>query len=111
MAALSLLFILIFIFVQGALGILLLYRGFTFAIGAFEMESLTSRIVVAGDKIKAVLLFLFANWRRVFLLSALVIPGSIPLLLIVALWRIGRRIEPGIWKPSARRLKAAIQNI
>jgi hypothetical protein len=110
MATISLLFISIFILVQGALGILLLYRGYKLLLETIEVERVSSWLMVAMGRLKAAVNFVdpTPGWRRTFLVMALFIPGSIPFLLLVALWRLARRFEPGVqWS----RLKTAIQNI
>jgi hypothetical protein len=110
MTTISLLFIVIFILVQGALGIGLLYRGYKLVLESIEMENVVSLLMNGVGRLKAAVKLVdpTTGWRRAILPLALFIPGSVPLLLIIALWRLARRFEPGVqWS----RLKTVIQNI
>src|SRR5678816_1673363 len=110
MATISFLFIVVFILVQGTLGIVLLFRGYKFLLETIEVERLVSWLTVATGRLKAAMNFVdpTPGWRRVWLVGALFIPGSLPFLLLLGFWRIARRFEPGVqWS----RLKTAIQNI
>ena len=97
MATISLLFIAIFIMVQSAVGVMLLYRGFALALETFKLESLTSRLMVVGEQLKTAISLAgtFNGWRKTAIIFVLFVPGSIPLLLLVALWRVARRMELG----------------
>lgn len=110
MATIPLIFILTFIAVQCILGLLLLYRGFAMALDYYQEIDVKSLALVAGQAIKTVVSFV--TWKRAAVAAALITPGTIPLLLLVVLWRNRGRIEPSLlWRVSTRRLRTAIQNI
>ncbi|MEW6733609.1 MAG: hypothetical protein AB1489_19930 [Acidobacteriota bacterium] len=110
MATIQLFFILIFIVVQGALGLLLLYRGFTLTLENIDTDRLKNGLNVAITPFKKFVPYI--TWRRLGVLILVLAPGSIPLLLVIALWRVVRNYEPGMLsKLSTRRLKTALQNI
>jgi hypothetical protein len=95
MAIIPLLFLALFILVQGTLGILLLYRGYRLVLESFEVEKLNSWLMVAINRVKAAVTFVDQNsgLRREVMIVAFLIPGSIPLLLLFVLWRLARRSE------------------
>ena len=97
MTTISWLFIMGFILIQCTLGIVLLYRGFALALETFKVESFVSWMAVAGERLKTV--FPFAP--RTTLLVALLVPGSITLLLLAALWHLARLGMP--WSLEERR--------
>ncbi len=110
MATISMIFIIVFILAQCALGIMLLYRGFTLILEQFDRDSWRGRLdrlMVAGAQMRAMI-----TWKRIALALALLAPGALPILLIIAIGRSLRRIETGDWwRWSTRWLKTAIQNI
>ena len=110
MTTIPLLFITTFILVQCALGLVLLYRGYTLLMAHFEVESLKNLSMVVNAQFRSIVSLV--NWRRAALLLLLVAPGSIPLLLMVAGWRAFRRAEPGtLRRVSIRWWKTAMETI
>jgi hypothetical protein len=97
MATISLFFILTFIVVFGAIGVALVLRAFAPLLGAFRLEVLITWTMVAIEQLKSTvrLAVPLAGWRRTGLLFLLFLPGTIPVLLLVALWRVARRFEFG----------------
>src|SRR5262249_16565336 len=115
-------FILAFILVQSAVGIALLCRGLAPVFEDIKAERLTGLKDAAVERLKATvsasgryigtLTGSFLSLRRGLMLVLLVVPGSVFLLLGIAMWRLVRRLEISMMlKLSTRRLKTALQNI
>jgi hypothetical protein len=110
MTTIIMFFITIFILLQCLLGLGLLYRGYTLVLDHYGLGSWKNIIVVVSEQFR--LVASVVTWRRAAVLFSLLVPGSIPILLVVAGWRYLRQSERGaIWRVGTRRLKTAIENI
>jgi hypothetical protein len=110
MTAVPLLFISVFILIQCILGVALLYRGYALVLGHFQMESWRDFNLVVTTQLKA--MTSSPNWRRALLALSLLLPGSIPVLLIIAGWRAFRRGEfSALFRTGTRWFRTAKQNI
>ena len=92
MATISLFFIAFFILVQTVLGLLLVYRGIATVLERFDEIFIVWRMV-AVEKLREVQFAAgsLSGWRRAGLVIAILLPGSLPLLAAVLIWRLARR--------------------
>lgn len=112
MGTVSLIFISIFILLQGALGLLLLYHAFSLAIKAFfesvDLGLLKERLFMMLEDRRSNQFL--TNHKPVALVLALLLPGSLLLITGWGLWQFFRRYDLSLMRVGSR-LKTAIQSI
>lgn len=104
MTSFSLFSISLLIVFQCVLGLALLYRGYKWLLQQIELPS--ARQAFSQLREKGKVLATSPTLKRVGLVVFLFMPGAIPILLIVALWRRFRQGEPIIVWKSSNLLKA-----
>ena len=99
MARFSLFFISLLIIFQCILGLALLYRGYAWLLQQMDLPSARQALAQVLEKVKE--LSTSPTLKRIGLVVFLFMPGAIPVLLLVTLWRKLRQGEPIIvWKAS-----------
>lgn len=85
MSNFQLIFICFLVVVQCTIGVALVYRGFSMLLESFQVESWKQQLSITLNNIKSAMSSPLG--KKITLALLFVVPGSVPMLIAVALWR------------------------
>ena len=89
MSNFQLFFICLLVMVQCSIGLVLLYHGFSVLLENFEVESWKERLVGVSRQIKAA--YSSPLGQKLMLVLLFFVPGTIPMLIALTIWRSLKR--------------------